>query len=248
MKYSDDQSDKSFRKRNYYLWVYFCPIAVVLIIYAILFFASTKNYLYGIDRYFGYIIFPILGFLISQYNSQNWLKLPDGSFHNTNELFPVQNENPEEPDKYQEEYFFSTSSSFLYLFFGILVLGLAIIFAIRNGFSVVLSIAVVTGAGFQIYKAMNGFLSKGPELKLAKKGLWTKKHGFVNWKDIQKTLVIINKSKSGATSAKTTLKIYLKGTAYAQANEPDEQLDLTDIRNKNQVAASIENLLRSRED
>lgn len=88
MKYSNDQSDKSFRKRNYYLWVYFCPIAVVLIIYAILFFASTKNYLHGIDRYFGYIIFPIVVFLVSQYNSQNRLKIPDGSFHNTNELSP----------------------------------------------------------------------------------------------------------------------------------------------------------------
>ncbi|HMC85508.1 MAG TPA: hypothetical protein VKI61_08275 [Chitinophagaceae bacterium] len=95
---------------------------------------------------------------------------------------------------------------------------------------------------------MNDFLGKGPELKFAKKGLWTKKHGFVNWKDIQKTLVIINKRKSGTTSAKTTLKIYLKEQLMRQANEPDEQLDLTDIRNKNQVAASIENLLGSRED
>jgi hypothetical protein len=245
MKYSNDDSDKSIRKRNYYLGAYVFPIVVVLIIYAILFFAPIKNNFHGIDRYFGYIMFPILGFLLSQYNSRSWLQMPDGSFTNTNSLSPTQKENVDGPDKYEEEYFFSTTNSFLYLFFGIFVIGLAVIFSIRNGVSIVFLIAVAGGAGFQIYEAMNGFLSKGPQLKLAKKGLWTKKLGFINWKDIAKTQVVVTKYDKAHPLSKTILKIYLTGSIFAKANVPDEELDLTDVQNKNLVAASIENLLKT---
>ena len=98
---------------------------------------------------------------------------------------------------------------------------------------------------FMLYIGIKALLDKSPRLKLAKQGLWTAKLGFVDWNDITKAQVVVNKR---GRSQQTVLEIFLKGTVFAEANKPDERLVITAIDNKEFIETVIDNMIFKRKE
>jgi hypothetical protein len=91
---------------------------------------------------------------------------------------------------------------------------------------------------FLSYIGFKGLLDKEAKLKIANNGLWTKKLGFVNWDDINFAEVVEDKS---GKSPQLWLDIRLKGTKFEEANQPDERLLLSGLKDKETVEMVINN-------
>ena len=114
---------------------------------------------------------------------------------------------------------------------------------LKGSKSILIPIGTSASGFFLSYVGIKGLLDKSAKLKLAKKGLWTNKLGFVDWNDITKAQVVEDNS---GRSPQTILEIYLKGTVFAEANQPDEKLYLTDIDGKEFVEMVVDNLIIKR--
>jgi hypothetical protein len=241
MIYSNDEADKSVRQKNFYLSVYVLPIAVIAIICGLVYSASKANYLGRTDLSYGYIFSLTPAFFLYIFNRRNWLKMPDGTYHNIKGISQTTTVNLNEPTEYEAEYFNSKKQKISTLLSGLLMVGVAIWLAIRGGRTILLPIIAIFFGVFLSYAGIKGLLDKTAKLKLAKTGLWTNKLGFVVWKNVTKAQVVEN--RSGRTP-ETILEIYLKGTVFAEANQPDERLYLTDIENKGMIETVLVTLMQ----
>lgn len=98
---------------------------------------------------------------------------------------------------------------------------------------------------FISYFGMKELLDKTAKLSLAKSGLWTNRLGFVDWNDLTKAQVVEGKS---GRAPQTILEIYLRGTVFAEENQPDERLAITEIDGKDYVEILMESLRSKRND
>ena len=62
----------------------------------------------------------------------------------------------------------------------------------------------------------------------------------MEWKNINKAQVV---QESSGRSSQTILKIYLKGTIFAEAGEPDQRLILTTVAGKENVEILMDDLV-----
>ena len=229
MIYTNDEADKSIRQRNFYLTVFVLPIGLIIGICVFVYLATKSNYLPKGDALFGYISSPSLGIYLFAYNMKKWLRMPDGTFHNIKDIKPTNKFYINEPAEYEFEYFYSKNEKITSTLLGIALIGFFIWSLFVGMNSILIPIAIIIMGMFFSYFGIKGLLDKSAKLKLAKTGLWTAKLGFVEWKDIIKAQVIEDAS---GKSPQTILEIYLKGTIFAEANRPDERLNLTDIEGK----------------
>ena len=238
--YSNDESDKSIRKRNYLATVYLLPVAVVLIICSTVYFYSTTNEISRVDATMGYALSISFGVIIFAYNKNNWLKMPDGTFYNIKGVTPPHKIYLSEPAEYEAEFGYSKAQNAGLVILGVILIGMAAYFGVKGIKSIIVPIYVLGIGGMLLFKSITGMLDKAPVLKLAKSGLWTKKLGYVEWKDITKAQVVEERS---GRSNQMILKIYLKGTIFAEAGEPDQRLLLTTVAGKENVEILIDDLV-----
>lgn len=243
MIYTNDEADKSFRHKNFYLTVYVLPIGLILGICGLIYLAATANYLSKTDTYYGYVLSLTPGLILYAYNKKNWLKMPDGTYHYIKGLAPTSKLNLSEPNEYEAEYFYSKKEKIISTLTGFALIGVGIWLGLKGSKSILIPVGTSTGGIFLSYVGIKGLFDKTAKLKLAKKGLWTNKLGFVDWNDITKAQVIEDTS---GKSPQTILEIYLKGTVFAEANQPDERLYLTDIDGKQYVEMVVDNLISKR--
>jgi len=243
MIYSNDESDKSIRQKNFYLTVYLLPIATAAIICGVIYLLSQAGYLHRRDVVFGYMLSLTPAILVYLFNNRNWLKMPDGTYHNIKGISQTNIINLNEPKEYEAEYFYSKKEKATSAFLGLLIIGLGIWFGIKDANTILIPIATIIGGIFYFYTGIKGLLDKKAKLKLAKKGIWTNKLGFVDWNDLIKAQVI--EDRSGRTT-QTILEIYLKGTVYSEAHQPDERLSLTDIDDKEMIETVIDTFISKR--
>jgi len=245
MIYSNDEQDKKARQRNHAIAVNALPAIGVLLICGLDYLAYHKGLAGLLELYFGCILSPIAGFLIWQYNSSKWLKMPDGTYYNINAIQPAQNTQAAAPDKYEQEYYFSKPANWVTVVLGICIIVAAALLWLRTKMGVMISIVFASGGFVYLIKGIIAILNRAPQLKLDPKGVWTKQLGFVPWKAIQNARVVITKSDKNHSRSETILKIYLRGTVFAGAGQPDEALYLTDIANNNQVQSAIEKFMQN---
>ena len=105
MIYTNDESDKSVRQKNFYLTVYARPVGLTLAICGLIYLATIANYLSKTDTYYGYVLSMTPGLLFYAYNKKNWLKMPDGTFHNIQGFAPTTKFNASEPTVYEANIF-----------------------------------------------------------------------------------------------------------------------------------------------
>ncbi len=243
MIYTNDEADKSIRQKNFYLTVYVLPIAAVAIICGLVYSASKANYLTRTDTTYGYVFSLTPALLLYAFNKRNWLKMPDGTYHNIKGISQTNTVTVNEPIEYEAEYFYSKKEKATSALLGLLMVGIGIWVAAIGAKTILVPIVTVIGGLFLAYIGIKGLLDKTAKLKLAKKGIWTKKLGFVDWNNVTKAQVI--EDRSGRTP-QTILEIYLKGTVFAEANQPDERLILTDIEDKGMVETVVGTLMSKR--
>lgn len=236
MIYSNDESDKALRTKNHFIEVYVQPIVVSLILSA-LFFLSAKTFMIGsTDHVMGYYLAVFAGIIVYARNQGRWLKMPDGTWYNVKGIRPPHVFSANEPAEYDEEYFVSKKDKIVLVAMGLFSLAAGIFFGVKDVRGVFLPIFLIGSGSVAIYLGIKAFQDKGPALKLASQGLWTAKLGFVDWKDIEKAEVVEEKGRS----TQTILDIYLKGTVFSEANEPDQRLNISGFLNKENVELHVE--------
>ncbi|MDH7461773.1 hypothetical protein QEG73_10805 [Chitinophagaceae bacterium 26-R-25] len=243
MIYTNDETDKSIRQKNFLLSVYALPIAVSASLCGLIYLATSANYLPKEDAFFGYMTSLFPGILLFSRNSRNWLKMPDGTFHNIKDIVPTTKINMTEPSLYEEEYFYSRKEKITSTLMGAGLTVASVWLATKGSKSVLIPVSMAAGGIFIGYTGIKGLLDKSATLKLATTGLWTKKLGFVDYNDLVKAQVV--QDTSGKTP-QTILEIYLKGTVFAEANQPDERLNLTNVDGKEYVEMVLVNLMNKR--
>ena len=237
MIYTNDESDKSTRQRDFYLTVYLIPIALAAAICGIVYWASSNNYLKKTDTNYGYFISLTPAFILYAFNRRNWLKMPDGTFHYIKDIAPTPKVNFNEPTVYEAEYFYSKTEKATSTLTGFALIGASIWLGFKSSKTILMPIMINIGGLFMTYIGLKGLLDKSAKLKIAKNGLWTKKLGFVNWDDINFAEVVEDKS---GKSPQLFLQVRLKGTKFEEANQPDERLLLSDLKGKDMIETVID--------
>ena len=219
------------------------PIGLTLGICVLIYLATTENYLPKGDVIYGCVLALTPGLFLFAYNKKNWLKMPDRTYHNVKGISPTNKINLKEPTEYEAEYFYSKKEKITSTLTGLALIGVGIWLQLKGSKSILIPIGTSVMGIFLSYVGIKGLFDKSAKLKLAKNGLWTNKLGFVDYSDITKAQVI--EDTSGKTP-QTILEIYLKGTVFAEANQPDERLFLTDIEDKQFVEIVLDNLISKR--
>lgn len=92
----------------------------------------------------------------------------------------------------------------------------------------------LVGVAFGMYR----FLDKSVRLSIHPTlGIWTKKLGTVSWKDIEKIYVM---GDLDAESNRKYLHVYLKRADGKISSEPDQNMNITEFKNKNKVQDLID--------
>jgi hypothetical protein len=238
MIYSNDESDRSIRQRNFYLTVYLAPIALIAVICGLIYWGSMNDYLKKADTYYGYFMSLTPAIFLYGYNRRNWLKMPDGSFHYVKGISPTARLSLGEPAEYEAEYFYSKTDKASTAFMGLVLIGISVWMGFKSSKSILMPVIANIVGIFLAYIGFKGLLDKNAKLKIAKNGLWTSKLGFVNWDDINFAEVVEDKT---GKSPQLYLEIRLKGTKFEEANQPDERLLLSDLKGKESVEMVINN-------
>ena len=243
MKYSNDVSDRKKRKINFYLYVIILPVFSIILICIFTFFLARKSYITKADSGLSYAFSITAGIIIYGLSKKNWLKMPDGTYYNIKKIRQKNKATLDEPVEYEEEFFYSKKVNILVFLIGLILVGAGILFSVKQKESILLPIGTITLSLLLIYTSSKNLLYKTAALKFAKKGLWTKKLGFVDWNDLINAQVI---EEVNGNSTQLILEIYLKGTIHAQANEADESIYLSSIANNQFIEIVIENLITNR--
>jgi hypothetical protein len=148
-----------------------------------------------------------------------------------------------EPSVYEDEYFYSkkgkTNSSIL----GLMLVGMGIFIAFEGETNFLIPALTIGVGAYIAYFGIQGLMDKTARLKFAKEGLWTEKLGFIDWQDIAKAQVI---EETIDHSRETILEIYLKGSIFAESNQPDERVFLTELEGYQFVEMAVETLMSKR--
>lgn len=243
MIYTNDETDKSLRKKNFYLTVYVLPICITLGICSLIYFATTSNYLPKREAIYGYFLSFTTGLFLCAYNKKNWLKMPDGSYYNIKGHSSTTKFNSIEPKEYEAEYFYAKKEKVTSALIGFGLIGISLWLLFKSSKSILVPLGTIAMGIVLAYIGIKGILDKSPKLKLAKTGLWTAKLGFVDWNNVAKAQVV--EQKNGKTP-QMILEIYLKGTIFAEANQPDESLYLNEIDGKEFVEMVVDDLKSKR--
>jgi hypothetical protein len=170
------------------------------------------------------------------FNRRNWLKMPDGTFYNIKGISATPKINFNEPKEYLAEYFYSKTEKATSLLVGLGLISVSIWLGLKGAKTILIPIMANIGGLFMSYIGLKGLLDKSARLKIASNGLWTNKLGFVNWDDINFAEVVEDKS---GKQPQLFLHIRLKGTKFEEANEPDEQLLLSDLKDNGMIETVI---------
>ena len=238
MIYSNDEADKSIRQKKFILTVYAVPIITTIIICCLVYFGTKLNVIPEKDTFYGYITSLTPGIILYAFNRKNWLKMPDGTFHFIKDLQTESDINYKEPNVYEAEFFNSFKDKAITSFWGLIAIGGGIWLGLKSSNTILIPIGTSLLGAFLAYTGIKGLIDKTAKLKIAKNGLWTKKLGFKNWDEINFAEVVIDKS---GKQPQTILEIRLKGTKFDEANQPDERLNLTELKYKDDIEMIINN-------
>lgn len=236
--YSNDESDKSIRNRNYYLNVYVLPLLLAGLICAGGYWAGKMKLIASNEVIAAYFLSLTPAMLLSTWLRSHWLKMPDGSWHNIKGI----SANPKlyfnEPSVYLAEYRYSKKDKAGNILIGAALIAGGVWFALNTKqFYLMLITSSVLGLSL-FYKGLNELLDKSARLKIASNGLWTAKLGFVNWDDIH--FAEVKETKDNDTP-RTYLEIRLKGTKFDEGGYADERLLLSDLEDWESVEMVVNN-------
>jgi len=236
MIYTNDEADKFDRRKNFYITVYVFPALVAGIFIALISLAYFSGYLPKGDFTYGCVLSFTPAMFIYTFNRRNWLKMPDGTYHNIKGVPSTNKITFREPTEYQAEYYYSKKEKITSLLIGLFLIGISIWISLKGGKTILLPIGSALSGLCLSYIGFKGLLDKSAKLKIAKNGLWTNKLGFVNWDDINYADVVEDKSER---ETQLHLEIRLKGTKFEHAGQPDERLLLSDLQNKGDIEMVI---------
>ena len=236
MVYTNDEADRQTRQRDYYLKVYALPIALIVIVCGLLYWACLNNYLTKSDTIYGYMMSFTPGLLLYAFNKQSWLKMPDGTFHYIKGIPSTLKININEPSTYEATYYYAKKEKISTALTGLGLFALSIWLVLKGLKYVIVPLVTNIGALFLLYYGIKGLLDKSEKLKIAKNGLWTSKLGFVSWDDVNYADVIEEKN---GESPQVYLQVRLKGTKFEEADQADERLLLSDLKGYEMVEFTI---------
>ena len=241
MIYTNDEADKWQRKKDYLLRVIVLPLVIGLVCFGVLYALERSHLSQPVDIKAGYWIILLIVLTLFAFNKSKWMKMPDGSQYHIPSIAVGSKNYVTEPTTYEEEFYHSNAKRFLPVFIGIVVVGLGIYLVLDKKLFLFAFISIPFGIFFT-YRSIINMLDKSAQLKIAKEGIWTKKLGFIPWKEIVKAKVKQEKTSDGE---QLNLEIWLKETPFAQAGKPDQVLELTDVKNSQYVETIISNFFQS---
>ena len=142
-----------------------------------------------------------------------------------------------QPTAYEAEYYYSGKEKRNAAFTGLVLLGVSsCLLLTRQEQWFVPLILIIVGLVLS-YSGFKGWRDKKAKLKIAKSGLWTEKLGFVSWNDVKSAKVV--KASYGRTT-QLFLHIHLKGTSAEEPGQPDEELLLSDLEDKEMIETVVQ--------
>lgn len=237
-QYSNDESDRKLRNRNYYLNTYLLPLILAGLICLVSYWAGKKNFIARNEVIIGYFLSLTPAILLSTWLRSHWLKMPDGSWHNIRGLPANPKLNFYEPSEYLAEYRYSKKEKVVNILIGMALIAIGVWLALNTKQSFfILGISSLMGL-FLIYKGLSELLDKSARLKIASNGLWTARLGFVNWDDIHFAEVTETKDDD---KPRHFLEIRLKGTKFDEGGYADERLLISDLDDWESVEMVVNN-------
>lgn len=238
MQYRNDETDRELRKRNYYLLVYVFPVIMNGFLAALIYYLAKDGYIKKQESYFGYFFIALETISLHFNLKSKWLKLPDSNFIHIKSI-PYE-KSLLEPTDYVAEYYAKKTDKYIAVIYPLFVIAMGIFFYfsdIYNGYKIIFIFSILFGIYLFVIN-IKLILEKGPRLKIAKNGVWTKKIGFVTWDKINSANVKIENGRNTIY----TVEIYLKGTLFEQVNKPDELLPITDIKERDEIKKILESM------
>lgn len=236
MIYSNDESDKKIRFKNHLLAVYIAPLILALVIGGVVYLCVLYKLLLERELYYGFFLSLTPSLFLHSYNKKYWLKMPDGTFHNVKNIGTSSFINTIEPLFYEDEFYYSKEKIIISIIMGFVAIGMSVLLFIHYSELILIPFGTAVFGLFLSLFNVKKLFDKTAKLKIAKNGLWTNKLGFVNWDEINFAEVV--EDNSGKTPV-LYLNIRLKGTKFEEANQPDERLLLSDLKNKEDIEAKI---------
>jgi len=243
MNYSNDESDRTLRRRNFIIMVYILPLMVIIAICVAIYFASRYQWLTGTDSRNAYLYSFCGGAIAYVLGKRKWLKIPDGGYIYVRNVPPSPKISSREPSCYEEEYYETNKVKGNTAFIGLTVAGIGIYLALVTSSGILIPSLTVLGGLMLSWLGVKGLRDHQPKLKLAKEGLWTEKLGFIDWKDITRAEVL---EETINRHPETVLEIYLKGSIFAESNQPDDRVFLTELEDQQFVEMAVETLMNRR--
>ncbi|MGC4103436.1 hypothetical protein [Ferruginibacter sp.] len=243
MIYTNDETDRKRRTRDVYATVVALPLCLLIVLCCIIYFIAAHYHISKPDTGCLYFIAAMIAIMLGGYFGRDWLKMPDNTYHNIKQFRLAAAINAAEPQEYEVVYYPSVKSSIIVLLFGIVILAMAIYFFFIQSESLLIPGAMLLFGAFVLYASTRNIFFKKAILKLTKEGLWTKRSGFVDWKQVINAQVAEEKN---GNNIQLILEIFIKGTVQADAGVPNEKLNITDVAGSQFIQMRVDELLTKR--
>jgi hypothetical protein len=244
--YSNDDTDKEKRRRNYWLTVYILPVLIISIGCLAISLIIPQFHLDNTDKLMGYICSFVAGIVIWFINKHKWLPLPDGNhFHINKEEITTPKDDfsirDGEPQSYVAEFRYSRPEKGFLLICGLVVLVYGL--TIFSATSVIFPVVICCCGLLVVIPGFKGFMDRSAKLKISEKGLWTSELGFQSWHSIAKAKI---EEETSDRFTELFLAIYLKNGKLKGTGYPDLKLSLRDIKDRDTIEGLIEKLNNSK--
>ena len=154
-----------------------------------------------------------------------------------------------EPTEYDAEFFYSKKEIWLSIILGafLTVSGTVANFEmIQDSATTMWVTALIAGGIFFEHMGIRELINRQPKLKLAKKGLWTKQLGFIDWNDVTNVKLIVTSRRTFRFSRYRYLEIYLKNSFSESGNQIYAIIGLTHVENIENIEIIIDDLRSKR--
>lgn len=168
MLYSNDESDKLLRQRNFILTVFVVPAIAALATSALVYTASNNKLIKGIDIHMGYILCLNIILILYSVNRARWLKIPGEGWYYIKGIQSMA-ASPIEPVEYNQVFFESKKGKITGVVIAAGLLAAGIFLSVRQ-VSVLIPVFFILPALFLAWQSIKQLRDKRPQLKLAKTG------------------------------------------------------------------------------
>ena len=224
MPYTNDESDKALRKRNYAFAVIVLPLVAALAVGGLLSWLHKLHIISTADNNSGFMYCVFMSVTWHSANKRKWLKMPDGECYSVKSQVSQRKFSPGQPAVF-DEVFYNTKTMFkAAVVIGCIIIATAVYMFANSQQKAFAVLMAFSGIGI-IYDGIKHLIDKQAKLAVAEAGIWVDKLGFISWGDIANIEVV----KKGRRQVAVMLRVFVAGSKFTKAGQPDSTIYLGSI-------------------